>query len=112
MTSPDVYDYYDVWKLGNRLILGLNAAENTNYMKKVSSNSCLELNFLRRSHWAHMYISPTQVGAWGLKRLACLKYYNVWKCENRLTLELSAGENTDYMKKISSKSCLKLNSPS
>ncbi len=34
MTSPDVYDNYDVWKWGNRLILGLNAAENTNYMKK------------------------------------------------------------------------------
>ncbi len=34
MTSPDVYDYYGVWKWGNRLTLGLNAAENTNYMKK------------------------------------------------------------------------------
>ncbi len=34
MTPPDVYDYYDVWKWGNRLTSGLNAAENTNYMKK------------------------------------------------------------------------------
>ncbi len=34
MTSPDVYDYNDVWKLGNRWTLGLNAAKNTNYMKK------------------------------------------------------------------------------
>ncbi len=34
MTSPDVYDYYDVWKWRNRLTLWLNVAENTNYMKK------------------------------------------------------------------------------
>ncbi len=34
MTLPDVYDYYDVWKWRNRLTLGLNVAENTNYMKK------------------------------------------------------------------------------
>ncbi len=34
MTSPDVYDYYGVGKWGNRLTLGLNVAENTNYMKK------------------------------------------------------------------------------
>ncbi len=54
MMSPDVYDYYDAWKLGNRLTLGLNAAENTNYMKKISSKSCLELNFLQKSRWAHM----------------------------------------------------------
>ncbi len=31
--SPDVYDYYDVRKWGNRLTLGLNAAENTDHMK-------------------------------------------------------------------------------
>ncbi len=30
---------YDVWKWSNRLTLGLNVAENTNYMKKI-----LELN--------------------------------------------------------------------
>ncbi len=34
MTSPDVYDYYDVRKWRNRSTLGLNVAENTNYMKK------------------------------------------------------------------------------
>ncbi len=58
ITSPDVYDYYDVWKWGNRLTLGLNGAQNTNYMKKVSSKSYLELNSLQNSHWTHMYISP------------------------------------------------------
>ncbi len=40
-----------------------------------------------------------QGGARGLERLACLKYYNVWKYENRLTLVFNATENTDYMKK-------------
>ncbi len=34
MISPDVYDYNEVWKQGIRLTLGLNAAENTDYMKK------------------------------------------------------------------------------
>ncbi len=34
MTSPDVFDYYDVRKWRNGLTLGLNVAENTNYMKK------------------------------------------------------------------------------
>ncbi len=34
ITSADVYDYYDVWKWRNRLTLGLNVAENTNYRKK------------------------------------------------------------------------------
>ncbi len=34
MMSPNVYDYYDVWKWRNILTLWLNIAENTNYMKK------------------------------------------------------------------------------
>ncbi len=38
-------------------------------------------------------------GARGLERLACLKYYNVLKCENRLNLGLNAAKNSDYMKK-------------
>ncbi len=38
--------------------LGLNDAENTDYMKKkVSNKSCSELNFLQKSQWAHMSIS-------------------------------------------------------
>ncbi len=79
--------------------------------KKVSRKSYLKLDFLQKCHWAHMYISPPpQGGARGLERWACLKYYNVWKCKNRLTLGLIAAENIDYMKKISSKSCLDLNS--
>ncbi len=68
MTSLDVYDYYDVWKLRNRLTLRLNVAENTNYMKKVLNKSCLELNFLQKSQLAHMSISP-QSGDRGLERL-------------------------------------------
>ncbi len=58
MTSPDVYDCYDVWKLRNRLTLGLNVAENTNYMKNVLKESCLELNSLQKSLSAHLSISP------------------------------------------------------
>ncbi len=68
MTSPDVYDYYDVWKWRNRLTLGLDVAENTNYMKEVLNKSCLELNSLQRSQLAHMSIS-SQSGNRGLERL-------------------------------------------
>ncbi len=38
MSSPGVYDYYDVQKWRNRLTLGLNVAKNTNYMKKSFKN--------------------------------------------------------------------------
>ncbi len=41
----------------------------------------------------------SQSGAMGLERLPCLKYYNVLKQENRLTLGLNAVKNIDYMKK-------------
>ncbi len=68
MTSPDVYNYYGIWKWGNQLTLRLNFAKNTNYMKKVLSKSCLELNSLQRSQLAHKSISP-QSGDRGLKRL-------------------------------------------
>ncbi len=42
------------------------------------------------SHWR---------GDWGLKRLPYLKYYNVLKRENGLTLRLNAAKNSAYMKK-------------
>ncbi len=38
-------------------------------------------------------------GARVLKKLPCLRYYNVQKLENRLTLWLNAAKNSDYMKK-------------
>ncbi len=109
ITSPDIYDYYDVQKLGNRLTRTQCCQKYKLYEK-----SLFRIKFpTKKSLGTHVYLPPpTQGGARGLKRLACLKYYNVWKCENRLTLELNAAENTDYMKKISSKSCLELNSPS
>ncbi len=39
MTSPDVYDYYDVWKWGNRLTLGLNAAVNIKFYRNCRISS-------------------------------------------------------------------------
>ncbi len=41
-----------------------------------------------------------QNGARGLKILPCLKYYNVLKQENRLTLGLNTAKNTGFMKTI------------
>ncbi len=45
-----------------------------------------------------MSISP-QNGASGFERSPCLKYYNILKLENGLSLEHNAAKNTDYMKK-------------
>ncbi len=45
-----------------------------------------------------MSISP-QSEARGLKRLPCLKQYNILKQENRLTLGLHTAKNIDCMKK-------------
>ncbi len=45
-----------------------------------------------------MSISPKS-GATVLEKLPCLRYYNVLKLENRLTSELNAAKNSDYMKK-------------
>ncbi len=60
------FKYYNVLNQEIRFTLGLNAAEITDYMKKSFSKSCSELNFLQRSQWAHMCISP-RGGARGSK---------------------------------------------
>ncbi len=73
--------YYNIWKNESRLTSGLNAAENTDYMKKISNKSCLELNSLQKSHQARIYLPPTTPTPWSearrLGRLMWLKYYNV-----------------------------------
>ncbi len=66
-------------------------------MEKTSSKNCLELNSLQKSQWAYMSNSPLSE-ARGLDRFACSKHYNAPKWKNRLSLALSAAENTDYMK--------------
>ncbi len=67
--------------------------------KKASSKSCAELNFVRKSPWAHKSISPVS-GSRGLQRSICLKFYNVQKWKMWFTLGLSDAENTQYIKKL------------
>ncbi len=65
----------------NRFTLGFNAAKNMHYIKKKNSNKCCsELNFVQRSLWVHMSISPTSGGS-DLQRSVCLKFYNEQKWE-------------------------------
>ncbi len=71
--------------------------------KKFQIKSCSDFHFLQKTQWAHMSIFPQSRARW-LKRLPCLKYYNVWKWENRLTLVLNAAKNTVICKKVSNKS--------
>ncbi len=48
-----------IMELLSRFTLELNAAKITDYNKKDASNkSCSELNFLQKSQWARMSISP------------------------------------------------------
>ncbi len=42
--------------------------------KSCSNNSCSGLNFVQKSQWMHMSISPRS-GARGPERLICYKYY-------------------------------------
>ncbi len=46
-----------------------------------SNKSRWELNFVQKSQWAHMSISPKSGASW-LERLPFLKYYNVLKWES------------------------------
>ncbi len=58
--------------------------KNTDYMEKSFKKKLFGIKFpTKKSLGTHVYLP--QVGARGVKRLACLKYYNVWKRENRLT---------------------------
>ncbi len=53
---------------------------------QVKVESCLELNSLQKSKWAHVF---HQSGAKGLVRLIWLKYYNVQKQQIAFTLGLN-----------------------
>ncbi len=72
--------------------------KNTDYIKNGSNKNCLELNFLQKTQYAHMSISPRR-GDKGLQKLICLKYFNVLKWKSRCTVGLNAAENTNYIKK-------------
>ncbi len=78
---------------------GLNAAKNTRSIEKASNKSCSESNFVQKSQWAHMSISPTS-GAERLQRSVWLKSYNVQKWEIRFTL----GFDTHFREKTTNKS--------
>ncbi len=44
-------------------------------IKKNSTNgSCVELNFLQKTHWKHISLSSPGVEVWGSKDLALLFY--------------------------------------
>ncbi len=76
-----------ILKQEDRLTLGFNMAQNIAYYlkkKKIEVKVVKNSVLYKKLEWAHMSISHWS-GAWGLERLPYLKYYNVLKCENRLT---------------------------
>ncbi len=65
--------------------------------KKAWSESCRKFNFLQKTQWEHMSVSPHS-GARELQRLLRLKYYNVVNRENRFNWILN---NFYYLKLFS-----------
>ncbi len=88
----------NVQKREIRFTLGLNAAKNSQFLKKTSNKSCSKSKNAQKSPRAHMSISPTS-GARELQRSVCLKSYNAQKQESRFTLGLNAAKNTYFTKK-------------
>ncbi len=94
------FKYCNELKQESRFILGLNTAKNTVISKTASNKSYWELNFLQKTQWAHVSISPRS-GARGLQRLSCFKYNNVLKRKSGFALGFNAAENTSHIKNAS-----------
>ncbi len=60
-------------------------------LKNASNKNCSELNFLEKNNRTH--ISNPQKWNYGAPKFA------TFEIENRITLELNAAKNTDYIKK-------------
>ncbi len=90
--------YYNVPKGENRLTLNHNVAKNSDYMKKNLMWKLLKIEFPTKNSAGTACLSPPVWGK-GARKIACLKYYNVLKRENRLTVGLNVAKNDDYMKK-------------
>ncbi len=90
--------YYNVQKRQIIFTLGLNAVKNTDFMKKSSSKSCLELNSLQKVMGCICLFSPgVELG--GSKDWQVRSIIMQGMEENRLTSWFNAAGNTDYMKK-------------
>ncbi len=87
--------YYYVQKQQIIFTLRLNAAKNTNFIKKASSKSCLELNSLQKNHGCTCLFPP------GVK-LGGSKDWHVWSIRERRKIDWLQGSNatgnTNYMK--------------
>ncbi len=103
MASPDTYVYFNEWNRGNRLTLGLNTAENTDYMKKKFQIKVVEISISsKKTQCERMSIFYHPWGGAelrGSKNWYWLKYYNAQKWQITFTLGLNTVKNTDYMEK-------------
>ncbi len=93
--------YYIVPRRESRFIFRLNAAEITDYSKKIVQIEVFE-------HYI-LYKKVNGRTGRGFQRLVCLESYNVQKWEIGFTLRLNNAKITHYIKKGSNKSCLELN---
>ncbi len=87
---------YSKWE--SRFCLGLDAAKNTQRIKKALNKGYLKLNFVQKSPQALMSIS-LQSGAMGLERYTFLKNNNVQKQGSRFSLGRVTAKNTHCIKK-------------
>ncbi len=58
--------YFNVLEWESRFTLGLNAAKNTDYIKK-SFKKLFKIKFATKDQWTHIFISPTGVELGGFK---------------------------------------------
>ncbi len=72
--------------------------------KIMSNKSCWAFNFVPKSHWMHISVTPGR-GAGILQRLVFSKYCYVQKRQSKFTLEPNTAKNTHHFKIISNKSC-------
>ncbi len=73
-----------------KFTLELYAAKISIITKNALNESCLELNFLQKSQWVHMYVSPKS-GNKGLQRILFFKRSKMRK----FTFRLKAAKSTD-----------------
>ncbi len=94
-----------------RFTLGLNAAKNTDYIKKYFKQKLFRIKFPTKNLVnACISISPRS-GAKGFERLPFLKYYDVMEWESRFTLGLNPGKNADYIKKCFKQKLFRIKHP-
>ncbi len=67
---------YDVLEYESRFTIRMDVTKNTDYTKNYSNKNCWELNFLQKTQWTNISISPSEVELKSSKDLPHLTWKN------------------------------------